>query len=241
MASAPQRTGLRAAWIAAIASAVAVPPSSGGEAAGPAAAPAAKDREAALEALLASLEKQYGEKLNAPREDARLLHLLVKMTGAKRALEVGTSYGYTALWLARALETTGGTLVTVEIDPDRVKAAHAALARAGFAGRVTCLTGDAHAVVRTLDGPFDFILLDADKGGEIDYFRALFPKLERGGVIAVHNAIRFRDNMKEYLDAVAAHPELDTVTLSAGGEDGYCVSRRRGPAGKPAEAPRAGD
>ena len=226
MISPPRRLRIRAVWALAAAFAVTVPPAPAGEA-GPAAPPAAP-RDAALETLLAGLEKQYGDKLNAPREDARFLHLLVKMTGSRRALEVGTSYGYTALWLARALETTDGTLTTIEIDPDRVKAAKANLDRAGFADRVTCLTGDAHALVRTLEGPFDFILLDADKGGEIDYFKALFPKLKPGGVIAVHNAIRFKDNMQEYLDAVAAHPELDTMTVSVTMDDGFCVSRRKG-------------
>jgi predicted O-methyltransferase YrrM len=185
------------------------------------------ERDAALEAFLAELELKAGKKLNAPREDARYLNLLVKTIGAKRALEVGTSNGYSAIWIALGLEETGGTLTTIDIDPDRVKEAKANLARAGVADRVTCLEGDAHAVVRTLEGPFDFIFLDADKGNEMDYFNALFPKLRPGGVILVHNAIRMKDMMREYLEAVAKHPELDTVVLSLTMDDGFCVSRRK--------------
>jgi caffeoyl-CoA O-methyltransferase len=199
----------------------------GEDPAAPAAARPKGERDAALEAFLAELERTSGKNLNAPREDARFLNLLVKTVGAKRALEVGTSNGYSTIWIALGLEETGGTLTTIDIDPDRVKEAKANLARAGVAGRVTCLEGDAHPLVRTLEGPFDFIFLDADKGNEMDYFNALFPKLRPGGVILAHNAIRMKDMMREYLEAVAKHPELDTVVLSLTLDDGFCVSRRK--------------
>jgi len=223
----PRGPGLVLAGLVAVAVLVAVVSSPGEETAAPPAARAPGERDAALEAFLAELEALGGKKLNAPREDARFLNLLVKTAGAKRALEVGTSNGYSAIWIALGLEETGGRLTTVEIDPDRVKEAKANFARAGVAGRVACLEGDAHAVVRTLEGPFDFIFLDADKGGEKDYFDALFPKLAPGGVILVHNAIRMKSMMREYLDVVTKHPELDTVTVSLTMDDGFCVSRRK--------------
>lgn len=229
MKAVPRGPGRVLAGLVAVAATLAaVVPSPGEEPASPPApARAPGERDAALEAFIAELERLGGKKLNAPREDARFLNLLVKTAGAKRALEVGTSNGYSAIWIALGLEETGGRLTTVEIDPDRVKEAKTNLARAGVAGRVTCLEGDAHTVVRTLEGPFDFIFLDADKGGEKDYFDALFPKLAPGGVILVHNAIRMKSMMREYLDVVTKHPELDTVTVSLTMDDGFCVSRRK--------------
>lgn len=227
MMSLPWRFRIRGVRAAALALAVAMPllPACGSRSAST--APAAARDDATLEALLAGLEKRYGDKLNAPRGDARFLHLLVRTAGARRALEIGTSWGYTAIWLARALEATDGALTTIDIDPDRVKAAKANLARAGLADRVTFLTGDAHEIARTLAGPFDFILLDADKGGEIDYLQALLPKLAPGGLIVAHNAVEFQDTLQEYLDAVAKDPELDAVTLTVTKPHGYSVSRKR--------------
>jgi caffeoyl-CoA O-methyltransferase len=82
-------------------------------------------------------------------------------------------------------------------------------------------------VVPTLDGPFDFVFLDADKEGQADYFNKLFPKkLTHGALLVSHNAIRHRENMKEYLDLVENHSELDTVILSLTMEDGFAVSYR---------------
>jgi predicted O-methyltransferase YrrM len=180
--------------------------------------------DAAIEKVMRELEPQRGRNYNVPREDGRFLHVLVKMLKAKRVLEIGTSNGYSALWLARALTSTGGQLTTIEIDPDKVKQARANLKAAGLAERVTLLEGDAHKVVRTLAGPFDIVFIDAEKGGELDYFHAAFPKVAPGGAIVVHNAIRHRQAMQDYLDTVKNHPALDTVILSLTMEDGFAVS-----------------
>lgn len=197
-----------------------------GEDAPPAARPP-EGRDAVLEKLLPELEAKRRQNLNVPREDGRLLNLFVQMTGAKRALEVGTSNGYSAIWIALGLEATGGKLTTIEIDPQRHQEAKENLGKAGLADRVTFLLGDAHKVVRDLEGPFDFIFLDADKEGMKDYFDALFPKLQPGGVLLCHNAIRQKKALQEYLDLVTRHPELDTVILSATMDDGFAVSRRK--------------
>ncbi len=187
-----------------------------------------EDRAGALEKVLRELENKRGPYYNVAREEGRFLNLLVKMTGARRVLELGTSNGYSALWLASALEQTGGRLTTVEISPERVKEARENLARAGLAGRVTFLEGDAHEIVRTLEGPFDVVFIDADMGRDLDYFNVLFPRLSPGGVMLRHNAIRYASTMKDYLEAVKKHPELDTVILSVTMEDGFAVSRRKG-------------
>jgi len=125
------------------------------------------------------------------------------------------------------LEETGGRLTTVEMDGERYNLARRHVNEAGLSMRVTCLRGDAHMEMANLQGPFDFVFLDADKEGQVDYFQKLYPrKLVPGGILAVHNAIRQADSMREYLDMIRKHPDFDTVILSLTMDDGFCVSYR---------------
>ncbi|HZO84174.1 MAG TPA: class I SAM-dependent methyltransferase, partial [Verrucomicrobiae bacterium] len=111
---------------------------------------------------MAELEAKGPKFLSVPRKDGEFLNLLVKATRAKNVLEIGTSHGYSAIWMGQGLEETGGHMTTVEILPERVKLAKEHVARAGLSHRVTFKEGDAHEVVPTLEGPFDFVFLDAD-------------------------------------------------------------------------------
>ena len=182
---------------------------------------------AAVEQLLAAMEQQGRQMLSVPRKDGQFLNLLIKATRAKNVLEVGTSQGYSAIWISLGLEETGGKMTTIDIRPDRVQMAKENLGKAGLTHRVTFKEGDAHEVVPTLDGPFDFVFLDADKSGQLDYFQKLFPKkLTPGAIIAVHNAIRMAKDMKDYQDMISQHPEFDNVVLSLTMEDGFSVSYR---------------
>ena len=190
-------------------------------------AAARQDRKLEREKLLKKLEASRGEYWNVPRKDGEFLHLLVKASGAKRVLEVGTANGYSAIWIGKALEETGGKLTTIEINPKKVKEAREHLALAGLSDRVTVVEGDAHKIARELKGPFDFIFLDADMGRDLDYFKTLFPKLSPGGLLLRHNAIRYASTMEDYLAAVKKHPKLDTVILSLTMEDGFAVSYKR--------------
>jgi len=152
----------------------------------------------------------------------------VKATQARNVLEIGTSHGYSAIWMGLALEETGGRLTTIEIDRARHDLARKHLGEANLAQRATLIRGDAHAEVPKLDGPFDFVFLDADKEGQVDYFHALHPrKLAPGAIIAAHNAIRQAGAMREYLALVRNHRDFDTVTVSATMDDGFCLSYRR--------------
>lgn len=184
-----------------------------------------REREKEIEPLLRELEAVRGRFSNVPRTDGQFLNMLVKISRSRHVLEVGTSNGYSAIWLCLALEETDGHLTTIEIDPERVRLAKENLKRAGLDHRVTFLEGDAHKIVPTLKGPFDFIFLDADKGREQDYFGYLYPKkLLPGALILVHNAIRMRRAMQRYLDMINAHPEFDTLMMSTTLDDGFAVS-----------------
>lgn len=119
----------------------------------------------------------------------KLLHLLVRMHGARRILEIGTLGGYSATWLARALPP-GGELVTLEIDPRSAEVARQNLTRAGVAHLVDVRVGPALETLPTLAGTFDFFFLDADKENNPSYFREAIRLSRPGSVIVVDNVVR---------------------------------------------------
>ena len=183
---------------------------------------------ATLRRLLEEMDAVGRGYWSVPGKDGEFLYFLVKATRAQNVLEVGTSHGYSAIWMGLALEETGGRLTTIGIDRARHELARTRVGQAGLSQRVTLLHGNAHGEVTKLDGPFDFVFLDADKEGQADYFHKLYPrKLALGGLLAAHNAIRQAASMRDYLDLVRKHPDFDTVTVSATMDDGFCLSYRR--------------
>jgi predicted O-methyltransferase YrrM len=182
---------------------------------------------AQLKRLLDEMDTKGYQFWSVPRKDGEFLHFLVKATRARNILEVGTSHGFSAIWMGLALEETGGRLTTIEIDKERCDLARRHVSEAGLSHRVTCIRGDAHGEVAKLEGPFDFVFLDADKEGQLDYFSKLYPKkLAPGGILAVHNAIRQANSMRDYLEMIRKHPDFDTVILSVTMDDGFCLSYR---------------
>ncbi len=182
---------------------------------------------ARLKRLLDEMDSKGGQFWSVPRKDGEFLHLLVKATRARRVLEVGTSQGYSAIWIGLALEETGGRLNTIESDRDRAERARKNLSEAGLSSLVNVIRGDAHVEVPKLGGPFDFVFLDADKEGQVDYFRKLYPKkLTPGAILLVHNAIHQASSMKDYLDMIKKQEDFDTVILSVTMDDGFCLSYR---------------
>jgi predicted O-methyltransferase YrrM len=186
-----------------------------------------KRDSAPLRRLLDGMDSRGRQFWSVPRKDGEFLHLLVKATRARNVLEVGTSQGYSAIWMGLGLEETNGRLTTIEIDRERYDLARKHAAEAGLSHRIACIRGDAHSEVAKLEGPFDFIFLDADKEGQVDYFNKLYPKkILPGGILAVHNAILQAYAMKDYLKMIQSHPDFDTVILSATMDDGFCISYR---------------
>jgi predicted O-methyltransferase YrrM len=201
-------------------------PSATAEAADGGAQPALRD-PAGLRRLLDEMDAKGYQFWSVPRKDGELLHLLVKATRSKNVLELGTSHGFSATWMGLGLEETGGRLTTIEIDRERYDLARRHLSEAGLSQRVISIRGDAHVEVAKLEGIFDFVFMDADKEGQMDYFRKLYPKkLAPGAMLAVHNAIRQAGSMKDYLDMIRKHPDFDTITVSATLDDGFCLSYR---------------
>jgi predicted O-methyltransferase YrrM len=119
----------------------------------------------------------------------KFLHLLARLMGARRILEIGTLGGYSTIWLARALPPDG-RLTTLEISPRHAEVARINVARAGFADVVDLRLGRALDTLPGLAGPFDFIFIDADKPSNADYFTWALKLCRPGGLILIDNVIR---------------------------------------------------
>jgi predicted O-methyltransferase YrrM len=154
--------------------------------------------------------------LNVPMDDGRLLRLLAETSGAKHVVEIGTSNGYSSLWLLLALRTTGGKLTTFEIDPDKVKLATSNFKKAGMEKLVTIIEGDAHKEVAKIKEPIDLLFIDADKEGYLDYLNKLLPLVRPGGLIVSHN---WNQMDQDYIDRLTKSPELETIiqNIQSGG------------------------
>lgn len=156
--------------------------------------------------------------LNVPEADGKILHEIIVRKQYKKALEVGTSTGHSAIWIAWALSKTGGKLVTIEIDEGRYRQALANFKEAGLSEYIDARLADAHRLVNELPGPFDFVFIDADKDWYTNYAKALIPKLAAGGCITAHNVEeprtgrgRYRlSGTAEYYEYMKSLPEFDT-------------------------------
>jgi len=150
--------------------------------------------------------------MNVPPEDGRLLRLLTATAGAKHVVEIGTSNGYSGIWICLALRTTGGKLTTYEIDKRRAALARENFKRAGVEKLVTLVEGDAHEEVPKLKEPIDVLFLDADKEGYIDYLNKLLPLLRPGGLVVAHN-MNTRQADARYVKAITTNADLETIFL----------------------------
>jgi caffeoyl-CoA O-methyltransferase len=124
---------------------------------------------------------------NVPYTDGKILYDIIVKNNYKRALEIGTSTGHSAIWIAWALSKTGGKLITIEIDEKRHKEALANFEEAGLSDYIDARLANAHTLVQELEGPFDFVFSDADKDWYTNYFKAIASKLTVGGCYTTHN------------------------------------------------------
>lgn len=165
--------------------------------------------------ILAAIEDVYRnhQYLSVPQEDGRLLRILAESTGAKHVVELGTSTGYSGLWLLLALSRTGGRLTTFEVDRGRQQSARSNFERAGLLPLATLVLGDAHIEAAKLRDPIDLLFIDADKEGYLDYLRRLGPLVRTGGLIVAHNMASPPPDPR-YVEAVTTDPTLETVFLN---------------------------
>jgi predicted O-methyltransferase YrrM len=148
-------------------------------------------------------------------ETAELLALLVKASNAHRILELGTSIGYSTIWLADAAEAVGGMLVSVELDPERSATARANLERAGLTADLR--VGDAGEALRAGgDESWDLIFLDAERPAYAGYWPDVLRTLAPGGLVAVDNVISHAEQVEEILAIMAAEPAVTSTQVPIG-------------------------
>jgi predicted O-methyltransferase YrrM len=174
------------------------------------------DIDAQVTAFLKKAQGNWHD-LNIPEEDGKAMFDIIVKHGYKHAVEVGTSTGHSGIWLAWALSKTGGKLITIEIDQQRHQQALQNFKDAGVSAFVDARLADAHVLVPQLEGPVDFVFLDADKEWYTKYAKALMPKLAAGGCLTGHNVggarggkNSWKQEFFEYLESV---PGLKTTVL----------------------------
>ena len=149
----------------------------------------------------------------------QLLNILAKSIKAKSILELGTSYGYSTIWLAEAARATRGRLVTIDNVANKQNYARAMLTKAGLASHVEFRLGDALDTIDALKGPFDFVLVDLWKELYVDCFDLFYPKLSPGALIAADNMIlpeNYRGEALRYRRHVRSKPKIDSLLIPVG-------------------------
>ena len=151
---------------------------------------------------------------NVEAETARMLAVLVRATGARRVLELGTSNGYSTVWLADA--TPGGVL-TVELDAGRARQARDTFARAGVADRVELAEADGGAVLAASpDGAFDFVFLDAERSEYARWWPDLLRTLGTPGLVVVDNVLSHADEVADLRALVDAEAAVTSALVPIG-------------------------
>ncbi|MGZ4385195.1 MAG: O-methyltransferase [Gaiellaceae bacterium] len=164
----------------------------------------------------AAQEDRLARFRNVEPETAELLGLLVRCTRARRILEIGTSNGYSTIWLADAAEAVGGSVTSVEIDPARTAMARANLERAGL---IAELRGeDAAKTLRdSTDGAWDLVFLDAERPAYAGYWPELLRSLRpAGGLLAIDNVLSHAAEVAEVTGLIEAEPSVVSALVPIG-------------------------
>jgi predicted O-methyltransferase YrrM len=196
----------------------------------------------ALDGTLAASAKAGLRSINVAPNQGKFLHLLVRIQGARRILEIGTLGGYSAIWLARALPEDG-SLTSLEFSPENAAVARANIARAGLDAKVNVITGLAldslDALIAEGVPPFDFVFIDADKSNNPNYLERVLELSRPGTVIVADNVVRdgrvadpahHEDDVvgvRRYFEMIAADKRLETTavqTVGSKGWDGFAIT-----------------
>jgi predicted O-methyltransferase YrrM len=149
----------------------------------------------------------------------QLMNILVKEAKAQTILEIGTSHGYSTVWLAEAARATGGKVITLDVHAGKQEYARGALSKAGLASFVEFKLGDARESIAALPGPIDFVLLDLWKDLYLPCFDLFYPKLGAGAMVVADNMIfpEFsRPEAEAYRRHVRAKADIQSVLLPVG-------------------------
>jgi predicted O-methyltransferase YrrM len=193
-------------------------------------------QDGALEAALAANAAAGLPQIDVSPPHGKLLHLLARMAGARKALEIGALGGYSAIWIARALPPDG-RLVTLEADENHARIARENIARAGLTEKVDIRVGPALDNLPKIEaerlGPFDFVFIDADKSNNENYLSWALRLSRRGTAILVDNVVRegriadasSRDpdvtGTRKMFEMMAHEPRLAATAIQTVGDKGW--------------------
>lgn len=165
--------------------------------------------------ILTELEKTQKQFWNISRVTAEFLTILIKTTNAQNAIEVGTSNGYSGIWLAKALQETGGHLTTIEFWDKRLDIAKENFKKCGVSDVITTLKGSACELLENLPDDFviDFAFIDANKSEYIKYYELIDKHLKIGGIITCDNVLSHEAKCQPFIDAINSNPNYENVVL----------------------------
>ena len=154
---------------------------------------------------------------NVEPDTAELLGVLVRATGAQRILELGTSNGYSTIWLADAADATGGRVLSVDVDESRTELARVNLVAAGLGDQVDLQTRDAGSILAdSPDAAWDFVFLDAERPGYAGYLSDLVRTLAPRGVLAIDNVLSHADELAKFTALIEREARLTQTVVPVG-------------------------
>ncbi|MGA9405563.1 MAG: O-methyltransferase [Bacteroidota bacterium] len=192
---------------------------------------------ALLDSLKAELERfgesndavhtEYSQRmLNITHETGEFLSVLVRATSARRVLEIGTSNGYSTLWLAEAARDVGGSVTTVEISEFKVKLASENFSRAKLSSSIHQIHDDAGRVLKGLEpNTFDLVFLDSERSEYPNWWPHIRRTLRPGGLLIVDNATSHSDQMAPFIALVKTAAEFTTSVVPVGNGEFLAVKQ----------------
>jgi len=155
--------------------------------------------------------------VNITPDTGPFLALLLQAVQARTILEIGTSTGYSTIWLADACEATGGHVTTVEVRADRVALARANFEQAGLSARITQVHAPVEAWLATsTPDAFDYVFLDANRAQYVALWPRLLPLVRPGGLVVVDNAVSHHEQLQPFTALVQATPGVESVVVPVG-------------------------
>lgn len=179
-----------------------------------------------LEETLSNLEKTQHDFWNVSRATGNFLNMLVKMAKCKSGLEIGTSNGYSGLWLGTAFKENGGKMSTIEFWEKRQVIAREHFKNCGVADVINPIIGPATDILAEWNEPLDFVFIDANKGQYIDFFNLVDKHLSKGGIITADNITSHPEKVAPFVDAIKndSRYQVEILDLPAGLLVAYKIS-----------------
>jgi len=163
--------------------------------------------ETKLKITLDQLEKTSEEFWNISHQTGNFISMLIKAMNAQKVLELGTSNGYSALWITDALKYTGGHLTTIEFWEKRQCLARQYIEDCGLSDYVTFKTGQAYDVIKDeINETFDLVFIDANKNEYLSFFEVIHPILKKGGIILADNVLSHAKKVQPFVEVISNNP-----------------------------------